>query len=156
MPAKGSPSPSQRLWSRVDTSGGPDACWLWVADTARQYGKLMFNRKYQPAHRVSWIMTNGPIPDGLFVCHHCDVPKCVNPAHLFLGTPADNQADMTKKGRGRLGQRNGFSKLTERQVLAMRLRYAEGGITQEALANDYGIDQTVVSRIILRKRWQHC
>jgi hypothetical protein len=92
-----------RFWSKVDKSGGPDACWNWMAKSRSHsgngYGNFNYNGKAAHAHRVAWELTNGPIPNGLFGCHKCDNPLCCNPAHLFLGTAKDNSADMHAKGR---------------------------------------------------------
>ena len=88
----------RRFFSRVDHTG---KCWLWVgAVTSRGYGWFVAKGRQWTAHRFSWHISRGPIPDGLFVCHHCDTPRCVRPQHLFLGTHADNMADMKAKGRG--------------------------------------------------------
>lgn len=85
------------FWSRVDRSGD---CWLWTASkTARGYGKLRVDGKQAYAHRVAYELTNGAIPDGLVICHHCDNPPCCNPAHLFMGTQGDNMRDRDAKGR---------------------------------------------------------
>lgn len=86
-----------RFWAKVDRSGD---CWVWTAYRNRNgYGQFWFNRSLHLAHRVSWILTNGSIPDGLCVLHQCDNPPCVNPAHLWVGTQVENIADRDAKGR---------------------------------------------------------
>ena len=87
-----------RFGTKVQSGSG---CWEWTGTrTKRGYGQLGVSGKTKWAHRVSWEINNGPIPDGLFVCHHCDNPPCVRPSHLFLGTHQDNMRDMAEKGRG--------------------------------------------------------
>lgn len=99
------PSLLERFWVQVDKSGD---CWLWTgAKSPSGYGQFAVNRQPTRVHRYSWELANGPIPAGLSVLHRCDVRNCLKPEHLWLGTAADNQRDMTEKGRGRVGPRNG-------------------------------------------------
>jgi hypothetical protein len=89
----------ERFMSKVDKRGD-DECWEWQAGkNPRGYGQFSFKGRQKMAHRVIWILTNGPIPAGFFICHKCDNPSCVNPAHLFPGTPLDNTRDCISKGR---------------------------------------------------------
>lgn len=132
-------------------------CWEWTgAKTYKGYGKLQIARHMRAAHRVAYETYNGPIPDGLLVCHSCDNRACVNPAHLFLGTAADNNLDRDRKGRGNhaVGEKCGSAKLTEKVVREIRSRYA-GGETQTSLERVYNIDQTTISKIVLGKLWVH-
>lgn len=95
---------AQRFWSKV-ARRAPGECWEWIGSRfPRGYGRLKLNRKTAYAHRVSWELAHGvPVPDGLCVLHRCDNPPCVNPAHLWSGTMADNMHDRDAKGRGRWG-----------------------------------------------------
>jgi len=94
---------ADRLWEKVDTSGGFAECWPFTGRIVHEfgYGRLSYKHKQISAHRLAWETTHGAIPDGLWVLHSCDNPPCCNPGHLFLGTVADNQRDMAQKGRGR-------------------------------------------------------
>ena len=103
MPPKDTRTLEQKIIDYSDRSGGPDACWMWTGALAgRGYGKLrdVGVRRLLYAHRVSWEVTNGPVPDGFCVLHQCDNPACVNPSHLWVGTKKDNTQDMVRKGRG--------------------------------------------------------
>lgn len=127
-------------------------CWLWTACTDRYgYGKFGVGGRVVKAHRYSWELANGPNPSCLHVCHKCDTPACVNPEHLFLGTPADNSADKVAKGRHAFGSRASSAKLTGADAVEIYL--AEG--PQKLIADRYGIDPAMVSNIKRRKSWAH-
>lgn len=144
---------AHRFWSHVDRNGD---CWVWRLSTTR-YGHGRFTLGFNvgiPAHRFSWYLTHGPIPDGLWVLHRCDNPPCVRPDHLFLGTHQDNVDDMVAKGRNaplpvRRGLENSKTKVTPEIVVAIREEYARGGISQETLGKKYGLSQGHVSKVIL-------
>jgi hypothetical protein len=126
-------------------------CHLWMgAQLVNGYPKVWKDKinTQELAHRVAWELANGPIPDGLFVCHRCDVPLCVNPVHLFLGTAADNHADMVGKGRQAKGFQLPHTKLTSEQIEEIRRRPE----TQAAIAKEFGIHQSHVSRIKSQER----
>lgn len=146
----------ERFWEKVDKSAGPDGCWLWTASCHPSgYGQFSYAEAMTPAHRVAWVLTNGPIPKDSWVLHHCDVRKCVNPAHLFLGTAADNSRDAVSKGRRPTGEAHRRSKLTKEEVLAIREEAAHGTMTQLELGQVYGVSPNHVSDIVRRKSWRH-
>lgn len=136
--------------------GSPDECWLWKGGNTGRYGRIKTRSVSIAAHRASYQIHFGTIPEGMFVCHHCDNPRCVNPNHLFLGTPLDNMRDKTEKGRGRYlhGEENPISRLTSKQVTEVRSR-AKNGERQSHLAREFGICQATVSEIVLYKIWRH-
>lgn len=139
-----------RFWRKVDTTGGPDACWPWLASKQRAgYGHLYYRGRVTRANRVAWMLERGPIPDGIHVLHRCDSPGCVNPAHLFLGTHADNMADRSAKGRA---SRRGNPRLTADQVAAIRHRLTLGARGID-LAAEYGVHPATIKRIKARRAW---
>ena len=148
-----------RFSSFVDKS---DGCWTWTGAILKKmggYGAFRLQGRTLGAHRASWVLMNGPIPAGLFVCHHCDNPACVRPDHLFLGTNADNVADMVAKGRqrdpiGMKGSAHPRAKVSERDVLEIRRR-AMGGDPRSALASEFGISASSLEHIISRRTWRH-
>ena len=117
------------------------------------YGVFWFKNKPFSAHRFSWIINYGDIPEKMCVCHKCDIPSCVNPHHLFLGTHAENAADRDKKGRGNYsrGEKKKNSKLTEEDVKKIRLDNSP----HRKIAIDYGVARSVISRVKNRSRWGH-
>lgn len=132
-------------------------CWLWMAGCRGDgYGAFtVADKKQVGAHRYSYVLAHGEIPEGMVVMHSCDEPRCVNPAHLSLGTNAENSADAARKGRRLPGSRNHQSKLTEDQVREMRAKYAAGGVPQRELAAEFGVSGALVSFIVTRKAWKH-
>lgn len=158
--AKTGPKPKpveERFRSKFDR-GGPDECWNWKAGKAGNgYGSLRIGTFKNPskiyAHRLAWELENGPIPEGLCVCHRCDNPACVNPAHLFVATHTENMNDRNSKGHLPYGELQGASKLKTEQVLEIRRIQHDRSITD--IAKLFGVSLAQVSRIIKRQRWNH-
>jgi hypothetical protein len=153
------PTPSSdraRFWAKVTKT---ETCWLWTAACfSNGYGAFRLGAKQRRAHVVSFEWHVGPT-SGLSVCHHCDVKACVNPDHLFLGTHDDNMADMTAKGRQATGTQSGMHThdltiLTDDQVREIHA-LCSGGAPQQAVADQYGVTQTLVSMILRGERWAH-
>lgn len=131
-------------------------CLVWTFGRDRDgYGRVSIARKYKRVHRVSWEISNGPIPDGLDVLHHCDNPPCRKESHLFLGTQAENTADKVRKNRHSVGVKNGRAKLTNNDVREIRLQYARGGITQRELAIAFNLCRTSIFYILHSVNWRH-
>lgn len=152
----------ERFEEKVDRSAGPDGCHLWTGAVGRGgYGTIGVpgpdgTWRSDRAHRVALQFVHGPIPRGIYVCHRCDTPRCVNVAHLFLGTQHDNMRDMAAKGRGsRLkGEKSPRAKLTEADVAMIRSKHARGE-RQTELAAIYGVSQATVSGIVRGDSWSH-
>lgn len=152
-------SVAERLWSKV-LVGGPDDCWLWTGARTKGYGSMWDGRRVTYAHRVAHEMEVGPIPTGLLVCHRCDTPLCVNPGHLFLGTPADNTADMMAKGRHHPsplstgpGEANGRAILSRSAVEAIRREYVPRRVPLRVFADRYGVTTSAIHAVVRGRSW---
>ena len=137
------------LQHRVDTETG---CWEWTGTKIHTgYGQLTDNYKKKSAHRASYELHIGPIPDGLYVCHTCDNPGCVCPDHLFVGTNTDNLRDMAKKGRSTRGEKSATAKLCELDVWL--IRNIEGHTC--AMAEFFGVHRNTILSVRTRQSWKH-
>ena len=177
------PREQKNFWKRVSKT---DSCWNWIGAKDKDgYGSFSLRYATERSHRISYRIHAGRIPNGILVCHNCDNPSCVNPAHLFLGTPQDNMDDKVEKGRvprGRnhysvthpeklargersgsfthpekicRGESHGRAKLTAEKVLRIRSRFANGGISQKQLALESGVGTATMNKIIHRAYWSH-
>lgn len=149
------PATVQRFWDRVQKADG-NSCWLWTGNRKPNGYGLMTAGQWQRcgAHRVSWMLAHEkPIPVDLVVCHHCDNPPCVRPDHLFLGTRADNNADMDQKGRRRTVVRFGEAhfnvKLSDKDVAEIRATFCRGA--GPTLAKKFGVNTSTVYDIVHAK-----
>ena len=137
----------------IDDIDDINYCWFWIGGKDSDgYGLRDVDGKVKGAHRVSYEYFRGDIPEGMCVLHACDVPACVNPAHLFVGTHQDNMDDMAAKGRAAIGEKNGYAKLTKDDVLKIRAASA-GGESQRSIANRFSVCQPHISLIVRRKQW---
>lgn len=152
----------KRFWSHVDKNGPihpvlGTPCWDWQGCTDPMgYGRIHIGSGGQSftTHRVAYELTYGPIPEGLIVCHHCDRPRCCNPAHHFLGSHSDNTADMVAKNRHSHGANHPGAKLTETQVIEARQLYAQG-VRAAHLAKKYNVADGTMREALHHETWKH-
>ena len=149
------------FWSKVNKT---DGCWLWTGGRYRPsgYGRVSIgvhdgHHKYQSTHRFSYELHFGPVPSSKMVCHHCDVKTCVRPDHLYVGDAFTNMRDASNRGllpKGRQSPAHtaNLTKLSEADIPTIRAALA-AGVSQRQIAADYGVHQSVISRIGSRKRW---
>lgn len=150
--------PPKDFWTYVEKT---PTCWLWIGAKSNRYGMFRWKGRSHHSQRVAWEIYNGPIPDGFHVCHKCDVPSCVNPEHLFVGTASDNMRDMGSKGRHRIGDRKGekhpLAKLTTEQVIEIRRLYKRHShdFNTYTLAKQFKVSPGSIGTVVRREEWTH-
>jgi len=153
-----SESMRERFESRISFDG---ACWEWTGSISKGgYGQFAYGHEdKRGAHRVAWMLSVGPIPSGMAICHTCDNRRCVRPDHLWIGTIEDNIADMDRKGRRNSsprhrGETTPKAKLTESLVRHIR-NCRSAGMTCQSISELIGVNESTVNRIGNRKTWKH-
>ena|ERR1019366_4582631 len=144
----------QELIERHASPEPNSGCWIWGGYlNSYGYGRLGRNRSERGAHRLAYRVYRGPIPEGMLVLHRCDMPCCVNPNHLFLGTDADNNNDCIAKGRAvhPAGEKQGLAKLTWKDVRAIRA--VRGIFTIRSLAHKYHVERSTVRNVLRGVTW---
>ena len=142
------------FWSKVSI-GGDDECWLWQKGKDEDgYGAFWWHNRQVKAHRFSWELFSGAVPDGLQVLHGCDTPSCVNPSHLFLGTTQDNTADRNNKGRQIKGESCHSAILSEQQVIEIR-KLSSQNVSGRKLARMFGVHYSAIYKLLKGRSWKH-
>ncbi|SRR6266478_4076534 len=145
---------SNRLYSKVEILD--NGCWRYTGGlNGRGYGNFWLDGKTCSAHVVSFELHNGPVLEGMQVCHSCDYKPCINPEHLFVGTQQDNTDDMIAKGRGRFkGEESGQAKLTAEDVMYIK-RLIEDGYSVSSIADLYNMTYQAIRHIKIGRSWRH-
>ena len=150
----------KRLWSKVDKSGGAEACWWWQAAIAGGYGVIFLRkeengrRRLAQAHRIVYELLIGPIPINKVLCHHCDNKLCVNPKHMFIGTEEDNAKDASLKGLLVPKSQDPRLRLDEATIKEIRNK-ASNGASLAKMARRYGVSVTAIFHIVHYDTWKH-
>lgn len=148
-----------RFWNRVLKSPEPDGCWLWLGTIASNgYGVLWVGGRkgnYIGAHRISFELRYGCVPDGLWVLHKCDIALCVRPDHLFLGTNVDNSRDRSLKGRSVRGEKHPLHKLDRSTVLEMRHLRETTALSFQEIASRFDVSKSLAFMVCGRQVWKH-
>ncbi len=153
---------ADKFWPNVTKT---DDCWLYLNRSSSGYGQMKHQGRNIGAHRVSWEIHHGPIPNGSWVLHRCDNPPCVRPEHLFLGTPGDNSRDRNDKGRANhqgypahryvpRGEEVEQSRLAESEIPRIRERFASGE-SMRSIARSHGVTHEAIRKVIRRETWTH-
>lgn len=159
---------SDRFWEKVNKSGPvpehvPELgnCWIWTACKAKKkdgkldYGHFRFEGKIETAHRMSWILANGNIPDGMLVLHRCDNPTCVRITHLFLGSSNDNAQDCLAKGRVKFGVGSGRAVINDETVRKIRSLYVPKMFGCRKIAKLLNVSEPAVNGVVFQNHWSH-
>lgn len=149
----------ERFWEKVDSSHGQGACWLWLGVRTRGgYGRITVHtsdgKRQFPAAKVAWELENGPAPVGMWALHKCDNPACVNPSHIFMGTPKQNSEDMSRKRRGLHGERRGRGVMTESDVIQLRALRSLG-VSLADLCRMFDFPKVTVHKAVTGTTWAH-
>src|SRR2546425_428000 len=146
----------ERFWEKVAV-GAASACCFWTASTRDGYGQFRLGKKMLKAHRISYLLHHGELPDSILVCHRCDVRRCVNPGHLFSGSQKENVRDMFLKhrdpNRRQIGERHPSARLSFEKARQIRGEAATGKYSRTELGRMFSVSRRTVSSVLRGERW---